>query len=76
MYPEDQIRPYAEDLHAAVRSGDDESVKAVGRELHEAGGMDAMHQTHRLYAKLYGKVRGGNPRLVDMLWNGIGQWMG
>ena len=76
MYPEEDIRPYADALQQAVEKEDTDAIKALGDELFGLGGMTAMHKTHRVYTRLYGDHPKGAPRLVDMAWRGIGQWLG
>jgi hypothetical protein len=43
---------------------------AIGTELNKRGGMAAMRSVHRALGPIPGA------RTLDMVWNGIGQWMG
>lgn len=43
---------------------------AIGTELNKRGGMGAMRSAHRALGPIPGA------RTLDMVWNGIGDWMG
>ena len=49
-------------------------MRRIGEQLNDGGGMALMSYAHQVYTKAYGDA--GAPRLVDMWWGGIGQWLG
>jgi hypothetical protein len=50
----------------------DRRVVEIGEKLHEAGGMGLMRKVH---AELTTR-RQQSSRALDMMWNGIGDWLG
>ncbi len=49
-----------------------DEVRAVGRKLAEAGGMDLMLEAHAAFARQNGRMA----RNLEMVWDGIGGWAG
>ena len=47
-----------------------DEVRAVGRKLAEAGGMDLMLEAHAAFARQNGRMA----RNLEMVWDGIGGW--
>ena len=49
-----------------------DEVRAVGKKLDEAGGMDLMLEAHAAFARQNGRMA----RNLEMVWDGIGSWAG
>jgi hypothetical protein len=47
-------------------------VRAIGKALHEAGGMQLMLHVHQQFRAIYPH----HARNLEMKWGGIGGWMG
>lgn len=47
-------------------------IRAIGQRLHEAGGMQLMLTAHEAFAEKNFRMK----RNLEMLWNGVGDWMG
>ena len=51
-----------------------EPVKAIGRKLNEAGGMDLMLRAHGIFSS--NAPGPGLARNLEMVWDGVGSWRG
>jgi dissimilatory sulfite reductase (desulfoviridin) alpha/beta subunit len=65
-----------EKLQDCIRANDEDGARRIGESLDRQGGMQLMQSVHSLYTQKYGYHNGGNPRLLDAWWDGIGQWLG
>jgi hypothetical protein len=51
-----------------------DEIRAIGQALHDAGGIELMRSVHAQFAAVLGNV--GLARDLEMLWDGIGNWLG
>lgn len=68
---DDADEALATKLIIASHQKDREKVKSIGRQLNDAGGIE------RMKLLCYrARHRGGDDRWIEMMWSGIGDWMG
>ena len=53
-----------------------EPVREIGERVNEAGGMDLMLETHKVFAAKCDEIGPGLARNLEMAWDGIGEWRG
>lgn len=70
------IEEIVNELQGCIERSDRSRAEAIGNLLNKAGGMELMQSVHAAYSQKYGYANGGNPRLLDGWWNGIGEWLG
>lgn len=65
-----------DELQKCISRNNESAIRNCGEQIHNAGGMQAMQAVHASYSRKYGYANGGNPRLLDQWWDGIGDWRG
>lgn len=69
--PDEKDEKIAHELTAASHKKENDTIKKIGARLNEEGGLERMKTIY--YRAEY---IGADGRWVEMMWSGIGEWMG